>query len=370
MLKKKLWSDEYTVRERGINMYYPVSRLRRLRKSHLLREMVKETDLSASSFIYPVFVVDGKNIKESVKSMPGVFKLSVDNLLKEAKEVESLNIPAIMLFGIPEKKDERATAAYAKNGIVQTAIKALKEKHYNLLIATDVCLCAYTASGHCGIVKNKIAPAQENPEQESVSDTSSSEEEVVVYNDATCELLGKMALSHAEAGADIVAPSSMMDGQVAVIRKTLDINNFKHIPIMAYSAKFASSFYSPFRDIVGSSPGTGDRKTYQINPGNTAEALREIEFDIQEGADMVMVKPALAYLDIIAKAKQKYQMPMVAYNVSGEFSMVKAAASLEYIDEKSVTLEILTSIKRAGADLIITYHAKDAARWLSGKFLL
>ncbi|MFH1092931.1 MAG: porphobilinogen synthase [Candidatus Omnitrophota bacterium] len=350
-------------------MYYPVSRLRRLRKSHLLREMVKETNLSAVSFIYPVFVVEGKNIKEPVKSMPGVFRLSVDNLLKEAKEVESLNIPAIMLFGIPEKKDERATAAYAKGGIVQTAIRALKEKHYNLLIATDVCLCAYTASGHCGIVKNKISPTQENPEEENALDTSSAGE-VVVYNDATCELLGKMALSHAEAGADLVAPSSMMDGQVAAIRKVLDANNFKHVPIMAYSAKFASNFYSPFRDIADSSLGTGDRKTYQINPGNTNEALREIEFDIQEGADMVMVKPALAYLDIIAKAKQKYQVPIVAYNVSGEFSMVKAAASLEYIDEKSVTLEILTSIKRSGADLIITYHAKDAARWLSGQYLL
>ncbi len=351
-------------------MYYPVSRLRRLRRSHLLREMVKETDLNASSFIYPVFVVDGKNIKEPVKSMPGVFRVSVDNLLKDAKEVESLNIPAIMLFGIHEKKDERATAAYAKNGIVQTAIKALKEKHCNLLIVTDVCLCAYTTSGHCGIVKNKIAPIQKTLNEESTLESSSSDDTVVVYNDATCELLGKMALSHAEAGADMVAPSSMMDGQVAAIRKILDTNNFKHIPIMAYSAKFASSFYGPFRNIADSGPGTGDRKTYQINPGNTSEALREIEFDIQEGADMVMVKPALAYLDIIAKAKQKYQVPMVAYNVSGEFSMVKAAASLEYIDEKAVTLEILTGIKRAGADLIITYHAKDAARWLSGKFLL
>jgi len=334
-----------------------------------LREMVKETDLSARSFIYPVFVVEGENIKEPVKSMPGVFRMSVDNLLKEAKEVESLNIPALMLFGIPEKKDERATAAYAKGGIVQTAIKALKAKHYNLLIITDVCLCSYTTSGHCGIVKNKISPASENTEKESLMDVAN-EEDVVIYNDATCELLGKMALSHAEAGADMVAPSSMMDGQVTAIRKVLDTNNFKHIPIMAYSAKFESSFYSPFRDIAESSPVTGDRKTYQINPANAAEALREIEFDIQEGADLVMVKPALAYLDIIARAKQKYQMPMVAYNVSGEFAMVKAAASMEYIDEKSVVLEILTGIKRAGADLIITYHAKDAARWLSGKYLL
>ena len=351
-------------------MYYPVSRLRRLRKSNLLREMVKETDLSARSFIYPVFVVEGKNIKDPVKSMPGVFRMSVDNLLKEAKEVESLNIPALMLFGIPEKKDERATGAYAKGGIVQTAIKALKAKHYNLLIVTDVCLCSYTTSGHCGIFKNKISPAPENPEEDSMTESSTTEEDVVVYNDATCELLGKMALSHVEAGADIVAPSSMMDGQVTAIRKALDTNNFKHIPIMAYSAKFASNFYNPFRNIGQSSPAVGDRKTYQINPANASEALREIEFDIQEGADMVMVKPALAYLDVIVRAKQKYPVPVVAYNVSGEFSMVKAAASLEYIDEKLVTLEILTSIKRAGADLIITYHAKDAARWLSGKFLL
>lgn len=350
-------------------MYYPVTRLRRLRKNQILREMVKETHLDVRSFIYPVFIVEGKNIKEPVKSMPGIFRLSVDNLLKEAKEAEGLRIPALMLFGIPEKKDERATMAYAKNGIVQTAIKALKEKHPDLLLISDICLCAYTVSGHCGIVKNKISKTKTEEKEETITNGNSSEE-LVVYNDPSCELLAKMALSHAEAGVDIVAPSSMMDGQVAAIRKTLDTNNFKHMPIMAYSAKFASSFYGPFREAALSTPAAGDRKTYQIDPANVMEAMREIEFDIQEGADMVMVKPALSYLDIIAKAKQQYKVPMVAYNVSGEFSMVKAAAASEWIDEKSVILEILTSIKRAGADLIITYHAKDAARWLSGEYLL
>jgi len=350
-------------------MYYPVTRLRRLRKSQLLRDMVKETHLDVHSFIYPVFVVEGKNAKEPVKSMPGIFRMSVDNLLKEAKEVENLRIPALLLFGIPEKKDERATTAYAKNGIVQTAIRALKEKHPNLLLISDVCLCEYTVSGHCGIIKNKISKSKAESQQGNIS-SSSDREELVVYNDPSCELLAKMALSHAEAGVDILAPSSMMDGQVAAIRKILDTNNFKHMPIMSYSAKFASSFYGPFREAALSAPVAGDRKTYQMDPANAKEALREIELDIQEGADMVMVKPALAYLDVIAKARQQYKIPMVAYNVSGEFSMVKAAAASGWIDEKSVILEILTSIKRAGADLIITYHAKDAARWLSGKYLL
>lgn len=351
-------------------MYYPVTRLRRLRKNNFLREMVKETELNIRSFIYPVFVVEGKNIKEPVKSMPGVFRLSLDNLLKEAKEVENLHILSLLLFGISEKKDERATSAYAKNGIIQTAIRVLKDKHPNLLLITDVCLCGYTPSGHCGVVKTKINSNKNTSDTTDAKEETTGEEEVVVYNDATCELLAKMALSHVEAGADIVAPSAMMDGQVAAIRRILDTNNFKHIPIMAYSAKFASSFYGPFRDAADCTPGFGDRKTYQMNPANTQEAMREIELDIQEGADMVMVKPALSYLDIISQAKQKYPVPIVAYNVSGEFSMVKAAASCEWIDEKSVILEILTSIKRAGADLIITYHAKDAARWLSGQYLL
>jgi len=350
-------------------MYYPQTRLRRLRKNHMLREMVRETDLSARSFIYPVFVVEGKNRKEAVESMPGVYRFSLDTLLVELKEVENLKIPAIMLFGLPKKKDERATAAYSKSGIVQTAIKAIKDKFPALLVITDVCLCAYTVSGHCGIIKNLKAVKKEDSENQGINEISTAEE-VVVYNDATCELLAKMALTHAEAGADMLAPSSMMDGQVAAIRKALDANNFKHIPIMAYSAKFSSSFYGPFRDAAQSSPEFGDRKAYQMNPANINEAMREIDFDIQEGADIVMVKPALSYMDVIARAKQEFNIPVAAYNVSGEFAMVKAAAAKELIDEKQVILEILMSMKRAGADMIITYHAKDAARWLSGKYLL
>ncbi len=351
-------------------MYYPVKRLRRLRKNHFLREMFKETDLNARSFIYPMFVVEGQAIKDPIESMPGMYRMSVDNLLKEAKEVEGLHISAIMLFGLPEKKDERATSAYAKNGIVQTAIKALKEKFPNLLVITDVCLCAYTTSGHCGIVKNIMPNANQDAEQEENIQEPIKSKEVVVYNDATCELLAKTALSHAESGADMVAPSSMMDGQVLAIRKALDANNFKHLPIMSYSAKFDSSFYGPFRDAAKSSPEFGDRKTYQLNPANANEAMKEIELDIQEGADIVMVKPALAYLDIVSKAKQNFDVPVAVYNVSGEFSMVKAAAAAGFVDEKAIIMEMLVCMKRAGADLIVTYHAKDAARWLSGKFLL
>jgi porphobilinogen synthase len=334
----------------------------------MLREMFTETQLTVNSLIYPVFVVEGKNIKEPINSMPGISRMSVDNLLKEIKEVEALHIPAVMLFGIPDKKDERATAAYAKTGIVQTAIKAIKEKFPDILVITDVCLCAYTTSGHCGIVKN-IGPTNHET-QDAEPNAGNKAKDVVVYNDSTCELLAKMALSHAESGADMVAPSSMMDGQVSAIRKALDANNFKHIPIMAYSAKFASGFYGPFRDAAKSSPGFGDRKTYQLNPANAKEALKEIELDIEEGADIVMVKPALAYLDIVAKAKQEFNIPVAAYNVSGEYAMVKAAAQAEYIDEKQLIMEMLVCMKRAGADLIVTYHAKNAARWLSGEYLL
>ncbi|MFH1460313.1 MAG: porphobilinogen synthase [Candidatus Omnitrophota bacterium] len=345
-------------------MYYPVTRLRRLRNNKTIRDMFQETELNVRSLVYPVFVIEGKNKKEAIESMPGIFRLSVDNLLKEIKEINELHIQAVMIFGIPERKDERATAAYAKNGIVQTAIKAIKEKYPNLLVITDVCLCAYTDSGHCGIV-SKIAISKDDDEN-----GTKQAQELVVYNDATCELLAKMALSHAEAGVDMVAPSSMMDGQVSAIRKNLDANNFKHIPIMAYSAKFASSFYGPFRDIAKSSPESGNRKTYQMNPANCNEALREIELDIQEGADIVMIKPALAYLDIVARAKDKFNTPIAVYNVSGEFAMVRAAGSLGWLDEKEIILESLLSMRRAGANLIITYHAKDVARWISGKFLL
>ena len=341
-------------------MYYPITRLRRLRKTESLRNMFQETELNVKNLIYPVFVKEGENIKEAIDSMPGNYRVSVDVLLKELKEVVELNIPAIMLFGIPEKKDERATTAYSKTGIVQTAIKAIKEKYPKLMIITDVCLCAYTTSGHCGIVKTADLNTQVEPQNK----------DMVVYNDATCELLAKTAFSHAEAGADIVAPSSMMDGQVAAIRTILDTNNFKHIPILAYSAKYSSAFYGPFRNAAGSAPEIGDRKAYQMNSANSDEAMREIELDMQEGADCVMVKPALSYMDIITRAKQTFNVPVAAYNVSGEYSMVKAAAANGWIDEKETVLEMLTSMRRAGADIIITYHAKDVARWLSGKFLL
>ncbi|MCP4649034.1 MAG: porphobilinogen synthase [PVC group bacterium] len=351
-------------------MYYPVTRLRRLRKSQILRDMIQETDLNVRSLIYPVFVVEGESVKKPIKSMPGHYRVSTDVLLKELKEITELHVPAIMLFGIPERKDERATAAYAKNGIVQTAVKAIKDKYPKLVVITDVCLCAYTSSGHCGIVKNWAAPNKEETTDELQKTESSQAQDIVIYNDASCELLAKMAISHAEAGADMVAPSSMMDGQVAAIRGGLDANNFKHIPILAYSAKYSSAFYGPFREAANSAPGAGDRKTYQMNPANAAEAMREMELDIQEGADILMVKPALAYLDIIAKAKQRFNIPLVAYSVSGEFSMIKAAVANGWVDEKEIVLETLTSMKRAGADLIITYYAKDVARWLSGKFLL
>ncbi|MFH2145024.1 MAG: porphobilinogen synthase [Candidatus Omnitrophota bacterium] len=351
-------------------MYYPVTRLRRLRSSEVLREMVQETNLNVRSLIDPLFVVEGKNIKEPIESMPGVFRLSVDNLLKEAKETETLRIPAVMLFGVPSRKDERATAAYAKNGIVQTAVKALKDRFPNLIVITDVCLCAYTSSGHCGVVKNVVGTNREPGIEETADESNSVQQQSLINNDTSLELLAKTALSHAEAGADMVAPSSMMDGQVAAVRKILDTNNFKDVPIMSYSAKFASGFYGPFRDVLDSKPTFGDRKTYQLNFANANEAMREIELDIQEGADIVMVKPALSYLDIIARAKQKFNICLAAYNVSGEYSLIKAAATSGWMEEKNIVLEILTSIKRAGADLIITYHAKDAARWLSGKFLL
>ncbi len=344
-------------------MYYPISRLSRLRRTALLREMVQETVLETRSLIYPLFIIDGKDRKEPVESMPGIFRLSVDNILKEIKEVNNLQIPAVLLFGCPEKKDERASEAFRKNGLVQSAIKQIKENFPDLIVITDICLCAYTASGHCGLVRPAASADAQNG-------TNGKKTIVDINNDLSCELLAKMALSHAEAGADMVAPSSMMDGQVAAIRGLLDTNNFKHLPIMAYSAKYASSFYGPFREAAGSGPESGDRKSYQMNPANSREAMREIELDIQEGADIIMVKPGLAYLDVVRQAKEKFKLPLAVYNVSGEYAMVKAAAAQKMVDERLITLEILTGMKRAGADLIISYHAKEAARWLSGEYLI
>jgi porphobilinogen synthase len=318
-------------------------RFRRLRRSEGLRLLVRETRLSPEDFVYPLFVTPGADVREEITSMPGQYHLSVDRLADEARELDSLGINAVMLFGLPETKDEVGSEGYAPDGIVPQAVRALKSASPALVVITDVCLCEYTSHGHCGVV----TPAGE------------------VDNDATLPLLARAALSHVEAGADMVAPSDMMDGRVAHIREALDESGYESTPIMAYSAKQASAFYGPFRVAADSAPQFGDRRAYQMDPGNSREALREIEADIEEGADIVMVKPALPNLDIIARAREAFDHPIAAYNVSGEYAMVKAAAAAGYIDEQRVTMETLTAIKRSGAGIIITYHAKDAARWLA-----
>ena len=319
-------------------MPFPRKRLRRLRGKETIRKMVRETRLSVDNLIYPLFVRSGKSKRVEISSMPGIYQYSIDTLSQELEEVQSLGIPAILLFGLPDKKDEHGSEAYAPQGIVQQAIGTIKKSFPDLIIITDICLCAYTTHGHCGIIRNDI-----------------------VENDQTLEILQKIAVSQVEAGADMVAPSDMMDGRVGVIRTALDKSGFSHIPMMSYAAKYASHFYGPFRDTADSSPQFGDRRSYQMDPANVEEALREIELDIEEGADIVMVKPALAYLDVIYRAKQKFGYPLAAYNVSGEYSMIKAAAMKGMIEERSIIMEILQSIKRAGADLIITYFAKEAA---------
>ena len=313
-------------------------RLRRLRMTEAFRSMVRETELNPRDFIYPLFVVPGKNFRKEVKSMPGVFQLSVDEVVKECRDVLALGIPAIILFGIPEHKDEMGSEAYDPDGIVQRAIRAIKKDVPELAVITDVCLCEYTSHGHCGIVRG---------------------DEIV--NDESIGLLAKEALTHAEAGADMVAPSDMFDGRVSAIRRILDEHNFQKLPIMSYAAKYSSGFYGPFRDAAESAPKFGDRRSHQMDPANSNEALREVEQDIAEGADLVMVKPALSYLDIIRRVKDRFSMPTAAYNVSGEYSMIKAAGRAGWIDEQRVMMEVLTSIKRAGADLILTYFAKDAS---------
>jgi len=323
-------------------MYFPQYRPRRMRANETIRRMVRETTLLPDNFIYPLFVTHGKGVKKEIGSMPGNYQQSIDNLVKDCEEVYGLGIPAVILFGIPEKKDELGTEAYSDEGIVQHAIKAIKNRLPDLMVITDVCMCEYTSHGHCGVIKNGV-----------------------VQNDATLELLAKEALSHAKAGADMVAPSDMMDGRVAAIRDILDDEGFESVPIMSYAAKYASGFYGPFREAAESTPQFGDRRSYQMDPPNSREALREVELDIEEGADIVMVKPALSYLDIISQVKQEFSMPVAAYNVSGEFSMVKAAAKLGWIDGDRVMMEVLMSIKRAGADMILTYHAKEAAKLLN-----
>lgn len=324
-------------------MAFPKTRLRRMRATETHRRMVRETSLSVDDLIYPLFVVHGRNIKREISSMPGIFQLSLDHIITEAKEVNSLGIPAVILFGIPEHKDEMATEAYSPKGIVQEAIKAIKDSAPEVLVITDVCLCEYTSHGHCGVVK-----------------------EGHILNDPTLELLAKEAVSHVKAGADIIAPSDMMDGRVSAIRAALDREGFEYIPILSYAAKYASGLYGPFREAAEATPQFGDRRSYQMDPANSREAIREVSLDIEEGADIIMVKPALAYLDIISRIRERWDIPVAAYNVSGEYAMVKAAGRLGWIDEKRVMMEVLTAIKRAGADLILTYFAKEAARILKG----
>jgi porphobilinogen synthase len=320
---------------------YPVKRMRRLRYNSLIRDMVRETELSKNDFIYPLFVVPGENINNPIKSMPGISQLSIDNLVKECKEIEVLGIPAVILFGIPSHKDEKGSEAYDPEGIIQRAIRAIKSEVKNLLVKTDVCMCEYTSHGHCGLLKGEE-----------------------VLNDETVELLAKESLTHVQAGADMVAPSDMMDGRVAAIRKVLDDNGFNKIPIMSYAVKYSSGYYGPFRDAAESAPAFGDRRSHQMDIANGDEAMREAESDIEEGADIIMVKPAGPYLDIIRRVKDKFGMPTAAYQVSGEYAMIKAAGINGWIDEERVMIESLTAIKRAGADFFLTYFAKDAARWL------
>jgi porphobilinogen synthase len=323
-------------------MAFPQTRMRRLRATHALRGLVRETHLSPADFVYPMFVAHGLDRREPIKEMPGIDHLSIDHAVEEAGSAQQLGIPAVLLFGLPAAKDELGTGAYDDEGIVQLATKAIKRAHPDLIVVTDLCLCEYTSHGHCGVVRQDGS----------------------VDNDATLDLLAKTATSQARAGADIIAPSDMMDGRIGAIRRALDDEDFMDTPIMAYSAKFASAFYGPFRVAADSAPAFGDRRSYQMDPANGNEAIRETKLDIDEGADIVMVKPALPYLDLIRRIKDETEMPLAAYNVSGEYSMLKAAAIAGYLDERTAVLEALTGIRRAGADIVITYHAKDAARWL------
>jgi porphobilinogen synthase len=322
-------------------MTFPVQRPRRLRRSEGLRGLVRETRLSAAGFVYPMFACPGKNVRTEVSSMPGIYQQSADQIAEECREVAALGIPAVILFGLPEHKDETGSESASAQGAVQRSIEAIRKAKLDVLVITDVCLCEYTSHGHCGVVKDGE-----------------------VLNDPTLEILAAAALSQARAGADIVAPSDMMDGRVAAIRRKLDENNFSDVAILSYAAKYCSSFYGPFREAGQSAPQFGDRRGYQMDPANAREALREVALDLEEGADIIMVKPALPYLDIVHRVRERFDVPVAAYNVSGEYSMVKAAARNGWIDEKRVVLEILTSIQRAGASIILTYHAKDAARWL------
>ena len=320
---------------------FPVHRPRRLRRTEALRGMVRETKLSTDGLVYPMFACPGKGVRTQISSMPGVFQQSPDEIVEECREVADLGIPAVILFGLPEKKDETGSEAASSTGAVQLSIEAIRKAKLNLLVVTDVCLCEYTSHGHCGVIKDGE-----------------------ILNDPSLELLANAALSHAQAGADIVAPSDMMDGRVGAIREKLDAQNFSDVAILAYAAKYCSAFYGPFREAAGSAPQFGDRRSYQMDPANRREALLEVAADLEEGADMIMVKPALAYLDVIARVRERFDVPIAAYNVSAEFAMVKAAARNGWIDEQRIVLEIMTGIQRAGASIVLTYHAKDVARWL------
>ena len=355
-------------------MAFPVTRMRRLRRTEPLRSMVRETRLTPESFVYPMFVCPGEGVRKEVRSMPGVCNLSVDEAVKEAREAKSLGVPAIILFGLPKKKDEAATGAWADDGIVQQASRAIKRELPELIILGDVCLCEYMSHGHCGIVKQsgmpqslgaaagRVVTVKAKDKAQATATRPSTDYEIV--NDATLELLARTSISLVRAGVDIVAPSDMMDGRVAAIRKALDEAGLINAPILSYAAKFASGFYGPFREAAGSTPQFGDRRSYQMDPANLREAMREIELDLEEGADMVMVKPALPYLDVLAAARARFEVPLAAYQVSGEYAMIEAAARNNWIDRERVMMESLTCIRRAGADIILTYYAKDAARLL------
>jgi porphobilinogen synthase len=326
-------------------MPFPIQRLRRTRRTGALRGLVRETRLSPSDLVYPIFVTVGEDVRNPVTPMPGVFQLSINHAVAEAKKAHDLGVPAVLLFGIPEAKDEAASGAYDPEGIVQLATRAIKDAAPELIVITDVCLCEYSSHGHCGVVERETGE---------------------VLNDVSLELIARTAASHAEAGADVVAPSDMMDGRVAAIRSELDNEGYGNTPILAYAAKYASAFYGPFREAADSAPQFGDRRSYQMDPANAREALLEVELDIEEGADIVMVKPALPYLDILRRVRETTGLPVAAYSVSGEYAMIKAAAQNGWLDERTTVLEALTGIKRAGADIIITYYAPDVARWLSG----
>ena len=357
-------------------MAFPLTRMRRLRKTERMRAMVRETRLSPESLVLPLFVAPGEGLRREVKSMPGVFNLSVDQVLKEAEEAHSLGVPAIILFGLPESKDEQASGAWRDDGIVQTAVREIKSEISDLIVIADVCLCEYMSHGHCGVVA-KATPADQGgrmpvhgfsrrrPTAAAVKAPAAAAESPEILNDATLEILAKTSISLARAGADVIAPSDMMDGRVFAIRQALDAEEMTGVPILSYAVKYASSFYGPFREAADSAPQFGDRRSYQMDGANLREAMREIELDIEEGADMVMVKPALPYLDVIFAARERFDVPLAAYQVSGEYAMIQAAAQKGWLDGEKVMLESLLSIKRAGADVVVTYFAKEAARLLA-----